>query len=665
MKIYTIFLFLFFSLTIFRQSFATEPVYEQRRLDFIDTALTNFSKDVIILQAYKGLPVDQTTLSEILSSIKTNTVIDFQLVKLIRILFLSNGQYDSQILPALDSIPFWINKGDITRNFWSENHMIMWMSSDWLLYEKYNNPIDSELDKRLRHYLKLKVKYGFYEFFSSNYAPFTLSGLINLADFAKDTEIKQLATEACQLLLKEFLLITNNKGVFYPAAGRNYYDNYENPYGRNYSQLIYLMTGKGIPPKTATHTSPFLATSSIPMDTVIHSWIPKIDTTFSIGHSIDSGFVINSNLSPVDKTVFQWSSGAYFHPSVVLETAHLLQDSNMWDHVDFKKLSLFKLLTPPELLKLSKDWSSMSQSSVISGVDYSLFKSNAVTLSSVHDFWKGKLGYQAFPCVASVGTTAIMPASGAVFSDWNMRTRDNSNENFPYVKQKSNVSLLMYRPETLPALAGFKNPEVALHFFDNDFDEIRKYNNWLLGRQDEGYIGVRRACIGDINGVRGCYMDKGQTWVMVVGDSSMYGNFNGFENKIKQAQFTENWSYDTVTTISTYYAQVIFDTITIDYAWGVDSSLFVGINDKQNFSKKVNLFPNPTEENFTIDLKDFKRQKIELKVIHLLGHEVYSETINSVSQTQQTIHSENWIKGTYIVTIVGEKRKVNLKLIKQ
>ena len=62
MKIYTIFLFLFFSLTIFRQSFATEPVYEQRRLDFIDTALTNFSKDVIILQAYKGLPVDQTTL---------------------------------------------------------------------------------------------------------------------------------------------------------------------------------------------------------------------------------------------------------------------------------------------------------------------------------------------------------------------------------------------------------------------------------------------------------------------------------------------------------------------------------------------------------------------------------------------------------------------------
>jgi hypothetical protein len=121
----------------------------------------------MIFQAYRNVPVDSAQLQTMLNNLLAKTTSDFDIIQLIRILFLSTGQYDAKILPLLEDIPFWINYNDTVRNYWSENHMIMWMGSDWLLHEKYNKPIDSTLHKRLVHYLDLKNEFGYYEFNSS------------------------------------------------------------------------------------------------------------------------------------------------------------------------------------------------------------------------------------------------------------------------------------------------------------------------------------------------------------------------------------------------------------------------------------------------------------------------------------------------------------------
>jgi hypothetical protein len=123
-----------------------------------------------------------------------------------RVLCLSNGLYSDSLLPHMLSVPYWVNYGDTLRGYWSENHMIMWMSTDWLLHERFGKPIDNRLRTRLVHYLHLKNDYGFYEFFSPVYAPYCLSGLLNLADFAQDAEIKSLAQSAAQRLLRELRL---------------------------------------------------------------------------------------------------------------------------------------------------------------------------------------------------------------------------------------------------------------------------------------------------------------------------------------------------------------------------------------------------------------------------------------------------------------------------
>lgn len=643
-------------------TYANNAQYEQRRNDYITTCLANFNNNCISLQAYRNLPVSTTEIDNIIALIPTKSTFDFDLVKLIRVLCLTNGTYDSKIFPAIDTIPYWLTKNEKLYGYWSENHMIMWMSSNWLLHEKFGKAIDGELDYRLRHYLRNKVNYGFYEFFSSTYAPYCLSGLLNLADFAQDVEIKSLATQAAVILLKDMLMLTNDKGVFYPTAGRNYYGKYTTPYGQNHNDLIYLLTGKGPAPTQASHSGAFLATSSLFIDSISDSWSPRLDTLYPIGHTLTDGFVINQNLNTRDRILFQWSSGAYLHPLVAKESLKLMKDSNLLDHVDFTDFKSYSFIDTNDAPMVAEYASYGSKSSVICGQDAVIFKRNGVVLSSVKDFWKGKMGYQSFPCVATVGTTPVLTASGKINKTWENRASLNANEHLPNVLQKSNIAMLMYRQEFVQPVFNAKNPEVALYFKDTDYDEVRTDSLWILGRQGESYVGVRRACISEIDSVRACPEPKGQTWVIMVGDSSMYGNFNNFQSLIQQSQFTENWSLDTSVTPwqHNYYAKIVIDTTTIEYTWRRDSVLETSI--AQLTLTDLNVYPNPVNNAMNIALDEFKGTTVSVKVFNMMGQKVYEETIPLVESPVKTIPTD-WTEGMYYVTMESRQKRGVEKIV--
>ena len=631
--------------------------YEQRKNDYIDSALLSPNGHKMIFQAFRNVPVDTQQLNTMLNNIITKTTSDFDIIQLIRILNLTSGQYDAQILPVLYSVPYWINYNDTVRNYWSENHMIMWMGCDWLLHEKYNKPIDSTLRKRLVHYLDLKNEFGYYEFNSSTYAPYSLSGLLNLADFAQDTIIKNGAATAAQRLLTDMLLFTNDLGAYFPVAGRNYPGKYYNPFYQNHSGLIYLLTGKGAADNFSTAAA-FLSSSSLPVDTVIHSWQPKVYTSYYNGHSLDTSFILNSTQKFADRAVFQWSFGGYFHPAIVSNTVQVLNDSALWDQTDFSVLEpLRNIITPSSAPMLSESLGMASKSTVICEANITLFKNNSITLSSVSDFWKGKAGFQQYTCVANVGTSAVYVGSGEVFADWEDRSPDVQNTHLPYVAQKQNVALLMYRPEPTPGLlpAYFQNKDVALHWRNAEFDETVEDSLWLLGRQQERYVAVRRSCIGEINGVRACPTSGGQTWVIVVGDSSMYGSFSAFGNVIHQAQFAEEWSYDSVAGQSIYYASVTVDTIALEYAWGVDSvpTGFTDVADALAFS----LYPNPAQSEFGLTLPT-SNEPVAISIRSMTGELVYEQT---TTQAQIKVSSQAFATGLYVVecrTSQGSGRKL-------
>ena len=672
-KILFLFLFCFSCLL----AFGNDSTYVERQTAYVEAALLNDTGNKKTLQAYRDLPIDPVELEELLSDLPTKYDPDFQIVELVRVLFYSDGMYDEDILPVLAEIPFWLNASDTTRNYWTENHMIMWMSTEWLLHERYDWPIDSTLYPRLIHYLELKRDYGFYEFFSSVYFPYTLSGLLNLYEFSEDTLVKELSMEVAQRLLKDVLKPTTNLGVYFPAAGRNYPEKYKNAYGQNHSSLIYLLTGFGEVPTRATHAGAFLATSSLPVDEVINSWTPYIDTLVRVGHSLESGFEIHSEMTPTDQILFQWSTGGYAHPAVAEETFQLLADSSLWDHRDWEVLQPLSIFPPPTVPALAEQLGVISYSSGLSGHDVRIFKNNAVALMSVPELWKGKVGFQQWPFAATVGTTAVYTESGTVELEWGDRDRNIENTHLPHVEQNRNLALVMYRPEPVPDLlntfAGelFEDKEVALFWQKDAYDEIVEDGNWLMGRQNENYVAVRRSCTEMLNTWWACENGAGQTWVLMVGDESMYESFDNFQNIIAQSQFSEDWSYDPVTSQSIYQAQITVDTLSLEYAWGVDSMLIEDVDTMTTIRQLpihaesgFSIYPNPINDYVTLNLNSIVNQSINIRVINTLGAEMYHEQIDFLPTSLSTIQTSKWQAGLYTVIIESEGKRYYQKMIK-
>ncbi len=628
--------------------------YTQRQTDYANTALANFSRDAITLQAYKGVPVDTATLNYLLNGLTTSVTPDFDIVQLLRVLLFQDATYHNKILPVLLEVPYWINYGDTTRVFWSENHMSMWMSSDWLLHERYGKPVDPYLRNRLVHYLHLKIQYGYYEFFSSVYNPYCLTGLLNLADFAQDAEIQSLATQAAQQLLRSLLLMTNDKGVFFPPAGRNYSGKYEDPYGQNHNNLIYLLTGMGAVPGGASHAGGFLASSNIAVDTVINSWMPVLDTVIHIGHTIEQGLILNDSMSAVDSVIFGWSAGEYFHPLVAYATFMLITDSGMWKHPDFSAFAPLAIITPPSVVPTAIALNVVSESSTICDDTVAIYKHNSVILASVQDFWPGKRGYQEYPCVASVETTAVYTASGQVI-DWALRSADEANDDLPFIKQTKNVALLMYRAEPKPALVGASYPQVSLHWRTADFTEVRQDSLWLLGRLDNNYVGVRRSCEGQINNLYACDIPNGQAWVLMVGDSSTYNSFDHFQQVVDSSQYVEQWYYDTAAQQEVFYAQIIVDGIDINHAWGVDSTLPTGIENIAGTGFKI--YPNPANTIVTVDVPN-SIQNGTIQVYNAIGQLVYQANLVG---TKMVLPVGDLTNGVYAIRLISGDNNMTTK----
>lgn len=635
-------LLILLSIQVFGQDYAA------RKLQYLDSVQTNDYENAIIVQAFLGDPVNQDILDEIYSQFDTRSTIDFALVELVRVMFLSNGSYDAQIEAQMSTLPFWINNDDTLRNFWTENHMIMWMSCEWLMHERHGWQVDANLKQRLLHYLNLKLDVGFYEFFSSTYLPFTLSGLMNLADFAEDAEISQKAEAVARKLLTDIMLVSNSEGVFFPAAGRNYPGRYLSDYGQRHNAIIYLITGKGPCPSLNFSRADFLATSNIDFSDLEGEFIAEMDTIYSFGHSPEGALTRHDSLYYVDEIILQWSSGMYFHPYIAQNTGQLLLDSSFWGHVDFTDLSVLSSFPPSQYEAMSVEFDELTVSRTDCGANVAIYKNDETVLTSLQDYWKGKIGFQQWPIAANVGGTAVYTASGVVEQDWQARNSSNFNEHLPYIAQNGNVALIMYRPQEVSPLLPFNNKDVALHWRDSDFDSIDEDGNWIFGKRNENYIGVRRACIGEINGVRACETNGGQTWVFIVGNDNMYSSYTDFQNVVSQAVFSEEWTTN-LEGDSTYYASIEVDGTAIDYTWGPEPPF---TNVEEIGSKNLVIYPNPNNGSFSIQLPEINTNSVLIEVFDMLGNRVVRQSVVQTSKIELDLKTVS--DGLYLIRMSSE-----------
>ena len=240
----------------------------------------------------------------------------------------------------------------------------------------------------------------------------------------------------------------------------------------------------------------------------------------------------------------------------------------------------------------------MSRSSVKCGQGVAIFKHNEIFLSSIQNFWPGNVGYQQQPCVTAIGAAAVFLASGCSPHNWSSSSGDNLNGNLPYVEQKGNLALLMYRPESRLTNLGYSITDLEIHWQENLFDEVLTDSVWLIDRQGQNFVAVSRNCNGDDTATY-CSLQRGQTWAILAGDSLIYNGFQNFKDVVHQSQLEENWFIDTGNNLGVYHAKIALNTLTIEHNWTIDTALTTSVNELETTGFKI--YPNPAESVITVE----------------------------------------------------------------
>ena len=111
---------------------------------------------------------------------------------------------------------------------------------------------------------------------------------------------------------------------------------------------------------------------------------------------------------------------------------------------------------------------------------------------------------------------------------------------------------------------------------------------------------------------------------------------------------------------------VIYNNDTIyNYSSNTITCIAVNVEEVLEFKKsKIIIFPNPANNLLTINISTINNKNITVKIVNLLGKEIFTETINNNSDHYfKRLDTSKFSKGLYTVQVIIGDEKVAKKFI--
>lgn len=459
----------------------TNPLadYERRIEVFHSAVAEDRGKHSLVLQAVKGT-ILQEPLDGALNRVdKRQGESDFQIIALVRILYLGDDTipeiYNTKvrIVSSLDKFPFWPT-GDPKQAcmdkiiFWSENHLIMTLGSCYLFRQYQLNPdaknsneatkngilqeLNSKLEsKLLKVYLRahcLEVFHGVYEVNSTVYLPYSLSGLLNLYDFALDEEVKSLAKQIIDRIVYHVLLCTTSNGVSnLCAGGRTFVRTRLRTHQHNMNQFINLIVGVSPDAMHPSAVTDFVLTTTWRPDFADVQQALEFTGThvpLSLSHPTSVtrdmyNLLARAEDIHVDEeelVPFYWSAGLITHPDFVDKTRVYLDRKRMLKNEGLSALTI----VPASFLKgRTSHYHVLSTGQCYTGLTLNVYKEprKQLLLSSFDAYNPHSAAFQQLPWIANVSGVGVWTQAGSGsegFLNFGMTNTHN-----PLVKQKGSL----------------------------------------------------------------------------------------------------------------------------------------------------------------------------------------------------------------------------------
>ncbi len=479
-------------------------------------------------------------------------------------------EYAQKIEKSLLGFKYWLDEpGEVHACFFTENHQILFHSAEYLVGQLFPDKIfdngqTGEWHRQhaipfIRRWEDWRIRFGFSEWLCQGYYAEDMLGLLGLAHYAAEDDIRTNARLIIDQLL--FDLAVNNFYGHLPTTHGRVYASIINPDSESVSSIMHAMFGVGTLAQASDIAILLAAYDYKCPDAIKKAALDRPAVMINrerMSIDVAEGKYYGADPADFDNIMLYWGIQAYSDRLTVENSTKVFPYYNWMNNRIFAYREQYKLcdeagVPAPEG---TPDFTAMTK------VNIYTYKTPDYILSCAQSFRPGRMGYQQHPWTACLGGRALIytnnPASENFYSRPNKLA---GNLILPRAAAHNNVVLSIFRIN-----ADFVDYLYSQCYFpQGEFDEVIEEGKWLFGRKDDAYVAVyslndarweapnpdfARYLPGtDPKDVKPyIYMTPGHAnvWAVELGSKAQNGSFEAFRAAFKDAKIegdTHNFVY--------------------------------------------------------------------------------------------------------------------------
>lgn len=489
---------------------------------------------------------------------------DFSLQTILRLDYRYDESLPEEVQEAIKEsvlgFKYWMDQpGEDGMCFWSENHQILFASSEYLAGQLYQEELFSNDNKtgiehmamgreRVLTWLEHRWLYGFSEWYSNVYYKEDLMALSNLIEFSEDEEVVVKSQMIMDLLLHD-MVTQSYRGTFVTTSGRAYEANKKSGLGNRMNRVAESLFGFEL---GSQDKESGMDLNFIYMDNYV---VPKV--LESIAFDTDQVIIKASNGLDVQELetegliglqdyqiMMQWGMEAFTNPEVIENSLAYIEGHGMFSNEFLYDFNLMNIDVAKGLgvLPLVSDWLKLKSNGVaIQRANTYTYKTADFMLATAQSYHPGEFGDQQHIWTATLSNEVSIftthPAKP--LSDENALSGSPNywvgSGRLPHSVQDKHINMTIYN---IPKKEGFMEDGLVDYthaYFPADLmDEVIIGGRTIFASLDGTYI----AMIGmnDLTYMDGSSEDliqKGKStyWVTEL-SSSQEETFEGFRYRI-------------------------------------------------------------------------------------------------------------------------------------
>lgn len=489
---------------------------------------------------------------------------DFRFQDLLRIIYDHVDKIPAEAMQKIKKtvlgFKYWMDEpGDDSMCYWSENHQILFATSEYLIGQMYPDEIFpnsgmtgaqhmKKAKPRILNWLEMRWKYGFTEFYSNVYYNEDIAPMINLIDFCDDEEIVKKTTIIMDLLIYDYAS-QSYKGAFSTVSGRAYEDHRkggETNSSREVTKHIFGLE-TGTPRKGMEYCFIVRNNYQVPQ-VMIDVGLDTSEAVIKASNGLNLSELKAEGYHGTDtrSNMMQWSMESFTNKETVRNTMKVVREYDMFSNEflnDIKVLDMavVRLLHLEPLISIIIN-PQTNGVAIQRGNTYT-YKTPDYSMYTAQNYHPGDYGDQQHVQGANINERFAVFHVHPAMEDGDKGALGNSPMywvgygHLPHAVQDKNVQLAIYNIPKNKGMMESKLLDFTHAYFPTEkFDEVLLDGNYAFGKKDDTYIAfITRNMLKLAQGKSDDLIQDGKQvfWITQMGTKSEYSSFENFVNIIK------------------------------------------------------------------------------------------------------------------------------------